>query len=167
MTFVVGDLFLILPELLVITAACVIFVLDPVLHGPSKDSLVWLSLGTLAICMGLTASQVSAPTMVFSGLVVIDAYGAFWKLLLYFVTGLTILLSYSYHKEERLYFGEYYGFILLALTGMMVMVSAADLLTIYLGLELMSLSLYALVAIDRDSARATEAAMKYFVLLIF
>ncbi len=167
MTFVVGDLFLILPELLVITAACVIFVLDPVLHGPSKDSLVWLSLGTLAICMGLTASQVSAPTMVFSGLVVIDAYGAFWKLLLYFVTGLTILLSYSYHKEERLYFGEYYGFILLALTGMMVMVSAADLLTIYLGTELMSLSLYVMAGLKRAEPRSLEASAKYFVLGAF
>ncbi len=167
MTFAVGDLFLILPELLVITAACVIFVLDPVLHGPSKDSLVWLSLGTIAICMGLTASQVSAPTMIFSGLVVIDAYGAFWKLLLYFVTGLTILLSYSYHKEERLYFGEYYGFILLALTGMMVMVSAADLLTIYLGTELMSLSLYVMAGLKRAEPRSLEASAKYFVLGAF
>lgn len=167
MTFAVGDLFLILPELLVITAACIVFVLDPVLHGPRKDSLVWLSLGTLAICMGLTASQVSAPTMVFSGLVVIDAYGTFWKLLLYFVTGLTILLSYSYHKEERLYFGEYYGFILLALTGMMVMVSAADLLTIYLGTELMSLSLYVMAGLKRAEPRSLEASAKYFVLGAF
>lgn len=167
MTFAVGDLFLILPELLVITAACIVFVLDPVLHGPRKDSLVWLSLGTLAICMGLTASQVSAPTMVFSGLVVIDGYGTFWKLLLYFVTGLTILLSYSYHKEERLYFGEYYGFILLALTGMMVMVSAADLLTIYLGTELMSLSLYVMAGLKRAEPRSLEASAKYFVLGAF
>ncbi|MDH5741852.1 MAG: proton-conducting transporter membrane subunit, partial [Nitrospira sp.] len=167
MTFSVGDLFLILPELLVITAACVVLVLDPVLRGPSKDGLVWLSLGTLVICIGLTASQVSGPTAIFSGLVIVDAYGAFWKLLLYFVTGLTILLSYSYLKEERLYFGEYYGFILLALAGMMVMVSADDLLTIYLGTELMSLSLYVLAGLKRAEPRSLEASAKYFVLGAF
>lgn len=167
MTFPVEDLFLILPELLVITAACVVLVLDPVLRGSDKDSLVWLSLGTIAICLGLTSSQVSDPTLIFSGLVVIDAYGAFWKLLLYFVTGLTILLSYSYLKEERLYFGEYYGFILLALSGMMVMVSASDLLTLYLGTELMSLSLYVMVGLKRAEPRSLEASAKYFVLGAF
>ena len=109
MPFSSADLFLILPELLIVTAACIVFVLDPVLRTSDKDGLVWLSLGTLAVCMGLTASQIQAPATIFSGLVVIDAYGAFWKLLLYFVTGLTILLSHSYLKEERLYFGEYYG----------------------------------------------------------
>ena len=167
MTFSAADLFLILPELLVITAACIILVLDPVLRASDKDGLVWLSLGTLAICMGLTASQMSAPTMIFSGLVVIDAYGAFWKLLLYFVTGLTVLLSHSYLKEERLYFGEYYGFVLLSLSGMMVMVSAADLLTLYLGTELMSLSLYVMAGLKRSEPRSLEASAKYFVLGAF
>jgi len=167
MTFSAADLFLILPELLVITAACIVLVLDPVLRVSDKDSLVWLSLGTLAVCMGLTASQIQAPATIFSGLVVIDAYGAFWKLLLYFVTGLTILLSHSYLKEERLYFGEYYGFVLLALSGMMVMVSSADLLTLYLGTELMSLSLYVMAGLKRSEPRSLEASAKYFVLGAF
>ena len=167
MTFSSADLFLILPELLIITAACIILVLDPVLRASDKDGLVWLSLGTLAICMGLTASQINTPASIFSGLVVIDAYGAFWKLLLYFVTGLTILLSHSYLKEERLYFGEYYGFVLLALSGMMVMVSSADLLTLYLGTELMSLSLYVMAGLKRSEPRSLEASAKYFVLGAF
>src|SRR5574337_1818806 len=167
MTFSVGDLFLVLPELLVITAACIVLVLDPVLRPSDKDALVWLSLGTLAVCMGLTASQMKAPVEAFNGLVIIDTYGAFWKLLLYFVTGLTILLSHSYLKEERLYFGEYYGFVLLALAGMMVMVSAADLLTIYLGSELMSLALYVMAGLKRSEPRSLEASAKYFVLGAF
>jgi len=167
MTFSPGDLYLILPELLVIAASCVVFALDPVLHPSKKDGLAWLSLGTLAMCMGLTASQMSHAASAFGGLVVIDAYGCFWKLLLYFVTGLTVLLSYSYLKEERLYFGEYYGFILLALAGMMVMVSAADLLTIYLGTELMSLSLYVMAGLKRAEPRSLEASAKYFVLGAF
>lgn len=167
MTFVVHDLFLILPELLVITAACMVLALDPVIPASKKDGLAWLSLGTLAICMGLTASQMSHPGTAFGGLVVMDAYGAFWKLLLYFVTGLTVLLSFSYLKEERLYYGEYYGFVLLALCGMMVMVSAADLLTIYLGTELMSLSLYVMAGLKRSEPRSLEASAKYFVLGAF
>lgn len=167
MNFSAGDLFLILPELLVVTAACVVLVLDPILRTSAKDGLVWLSLGTLAVCMGLTASQMTVPVSIFSGLVIIDPYGGFWKLLLYFITGLTILLSYSYLKEERLYFGEYYGFILLALCGMMVMVSATDLLTIYLGTELMSLSLYVMAGLKRSAPRSLEASAKYFVLGAF
>ena len=167
MTFSAGDLFLILPELLIIAAACIVLVLDPVLRPSDKDGLVWLSLATLAVCMGLTASHMGVRETIFSGLVVIDTYAIFWKLLLYFVTGLTILLSYSYLKEERLYFGEYYGFILLSLCGMMVMVSAADLLTMYLGTELMSLSLYVMTGLKRSEPRSLEAAAKYFVLGAF
>lgn len=167
MTFSAADLFLVLPELLVVMAACIVFVLDPVLRASDKDGLVWLSLGTLAVCMGLTASHIQAPATIFSGLVVIDAYGAFWKLLLYFVTGLTILLSHSYLKEEQLYFGEYYGFVLLSLSGMMVMVSSADLLTLYLGTELMSLSLYVMAGLKRSEPRSLEASAKYFVLGAF
>ncbi len=167
MTFASGDLLLVLPELLVITAACVVLALDPVLHPSQKDGLAWLSLGTLAVCMGLIASQMSHAALAFGGLVVIDAYGCFWKLLLCFVSGLTVLLSYSYLKEERLYFGEYYGFVLLALSGMMVMVSSADLLTIYLGTELMSLSLYVMAGLKRADPRSLEASAKYFVLGAF
>ena len=167
MTFQVHDLFLVLPELLVIAAACLVLALDPVLDASKKDGLAWVSLGTLAICMGLTAAQMDHPATAFGGLVVIDSYGAFWKLLLYFVTGLTVLLSFSYLREERLYVGEYYGFVLLALCGMMVMVSSADLLTIYLGTELMSLSLYVMAGLKRMESRSLEASAKYFVLGAF
>jgi NADH-quinone oxidoreductase subunit N len=97
----------------------------------------------------------------------VDPYAAFWKLLLYIVTGLTVLLSLVYLKSEHLHIGEYYGFILLALSGMMVMVSAADLLTIYLGIELMSLSLYVLAGLKRSEPRSLEASAKYFVLGAF
>jgi NADH-quinone oxidoreductase subunit N len=161
------DLFAILPELLVVFAACAVLVLDPITPSSKKDGLAWLSLGTMALCMGLTAARFGSPTTAFGGLVVIDNYSCFWKLLLYFVTGLTILLSFPYLKEERIYLGEYYGFILLALSGMMVMVSGADLLTIYLGTELMSLSLYVMAGLKRAEAKSLEASAKYFVLGAF
>ncbi len=167
MTIPWSDLVAVLPELLVIGAACLLLVLDPITTVPRKDGLAWIALATLAICCGITAAHLDGRTTVFGGLVIIDGYGAFWKLLLYVVTGMTILLSLAYLKEERIVLGEYYGFLLLALVGMMVMVSAADLLTIYLGTELMSLSLYILAGTKRYEARSLEAAAKYFVLGAF
>jgi len=167
MTFPLQDLMAILPELLVIGTACLILALDPILAADKKDLLAWLTLGALAMCMGLTSARLTGQTYAFSNLVVLDSYGAFWKLLLYIVTGLTVLLSLAYLKAERLSIGEYYGFILLALAGMMVMVSGADLLTIYLGTELMSLSLYVMAGLKRTEARSLEASAKYFVLGAF
>ena len=167
MTFPVQDLLGLLPELVVIGTACLILVLDPILAASKKDLLAWFTLAALAVCLGLTSSQLTGKQYAFSNMVVIDSYAAFWKLLLYTVTGLTVLLSFAYLKAERLNIGEYYGFILLALAGMMVMVSGADLLTIYLGTELMSLSLYVMAGLKRTDARSLEASAKYFVLGAF
>jgi NADH-quinone oxidoreductase subunit N len=164
MTLPIADILAILPELIVVTAACLVLALDPVIAPSRKNVLAWLSLGSLILCFGLTYSQMDARVTAFSDLVVIDPYASFWKLLLYLVSGLTIFLSLAYLKEERLNLGEYYGLLLLSLSGMMVMVSAADLLTIYLGTELMSLSLYVLAGFKRFEARSLEASAKYFVL---
>lgn len=167
MTLPFSDLMAILPELIIVAAACLVLVLDPIMPASKKDALAWLSLSALAICLGVTASQMGSRVSAFSDLVIVDPYACFWKLLLYVVTGLTILLSLPYLKAERLNLGEYYGFILLALSGMMVMVSAADLLTIYLGMELMSLSLYVMAGLKRADPRSLEASAKYFVLGAF
>ena len=167
MTLPVQDLLAILPELVVIGTACLILVLDPILAASKKDLLAWLTLAALAMCVGLTSSQMTGRQYAFSDMVVLDSYAAFWKLLLYIVTGLTVLLSLAYLKAEKLNIGEYYGFILLSLAGMMVMVSGADLLTIYLGTELMSLSLYVMAGLKRTEAHSLEASAKYFVLGAF
>ncbi len=125
MTLPLGDLLAILPELIVVGAACLVLALDPITPIEKKDWLTWLSLGALILCIGVTSSQMGAVTFAFSDLVVIDPYACFWKLLLYGGSGLTILLSLSYLKEERIHLAEYYGFLLLSLVGMMIMVSAA------------------------------------------
>lgn len=164
MTLPLSDLVAILPELIVIGAACLVFALDPLTPPARKDWLAWLSVAALAACAHLTVSRMGTSVSAFNDLVILDPFAGFWKLLLYGVTGFTILLSLAYLKAERLNLGEYYGFILLSLAGMMVMVSAADLLTIYLGMELMSLSLYVLAGFKRFEARSLEAAAKYFVL---
>ena len=164
------DLLALLPELIIVVTACLVIALDPVTPASRRDLLAWLSLGSLALCLGLTMGQIGVLNVrvaAFSDLVVGDAYARFWKVLLYGVTGLTILLSLPYLKAERIHLGEYYGFILLSLSGMMVMVSGADLLTIYLGTELMSLSLYVMTGLNRSKPRSLEAAAKYFVLGAF
>jgi NADH-quinone oxidoreductase subunit N len=165
-----ADLLALLPELIVLATACLVIVLDPITPASRRDLLAWLSVGALAICLGLTGWQISVENVrvsAFSDLVAIDAYARFWKILLYGVTGVTIILSLPYLKAERIHVGEYYGFILLALSGMLVMVSAVDLLTIYLGTELMSISLYVMAGLNRSKPRSLEASAKYFVLGAF
>ena len=134
MSLPLADLVTILPELLIVGMACLILVLDPITPTGKKDFLAWMSLGVLGVCALITMGDFGESTVAFSGLVVVDAYAAFWKILLYLVSGLTILLSMSYLKEEKMELAEYYAFVLLALVGMMVMVSGTDLLTIYLGI---------------------------------
>ncbi len=167
MSLPLGDLITILPELLVVGMACLILVLDPILSSAKKTVLSWMGLGVLGVCAFITMTDFGESTLAFSGLVLVDAYAAFWKMLLYVVSGLTILLSMSYLKEEQIDLAEYYAFVLLALAGMMVMVSGADLLTIYLGIELMSITLYIMAGFKRFEARSIESSAKYFVLGAF
>ncbi len=167
MTLPLSDLAAILPELIVVTAACLVLVLDPVTPAARKPWLAWMSLAALVMCFAITASKLDHQVTAFSDLIVIDPYASFWKLLLYVITGLIILLSLSYLKSEGIHLAEYYGFLMLSLTGMMIMVSAADLLTIYLGMELMSISLYILAGFKRLEPRSLEVSAKYFVLGAF
>lgn len=167
MTLPLADLVVILPEMLIVGMACLLLVLDPVTPAGKKGLLAWMSLGIVVVCSVVTMSGFGERVMAFSDLVVVDSYAVFWKMLLYLVSGLTILLSMGYLKEEKIQLAEYYAFVLLALTGMMVMVSGADLLTIYLGIELMSITLYIMAGIKRFEARSIESSAKYFVLGAF
>ena len=167
MTIPLADLVTILPEIIVVLAACALLVLDPITPASKKDFLAWMSLAALVVCFFVTMSNMTERVYAFSDLVIVDPYSSFWKLLLYVVSGLTILLSLTYLKEEGIDLAEFYGFILLSLVGMMVMVSGADLLTIYLGIELMSISLYVMVGFKRFEARSVESSAKYFILGAF
>jgi NADH-quinone oxidoreductase subunit N len=100
----------------------------------------------------------------FNGLFVVDHFANLLKIVCYLAVSAAIVYSRSYLYERGMLRGEFMSLLLFALLGMMVLISAASFLTVFLGLELMSLCLYAMVALNRDSAIATEAAMKYFVL---
>ena len=102
--------------------------------------------------------------LAFSGSFVVDPFAQFVKLLILMGSGLSIVMSLDYLKSERIQRFEYPILVILATLGMCMMVSANDLISLYMGLELQSLSLYVLASINRDSLRSTEAGLKYFVL---
>jgi NADH-quinone oxidoreductase subunit N len=104
------------------------------------------------------------PVLTMNGLFIDDPLSDVLKLFLYLTVAIVMVYSRDYLRERGLFKGEFFVLALFATLGMMVMVSASHFLTLYLGLELLSLSLYAMVALQRDSSVATEAAMKYFVL---
>jgi len=163
MTFTPPDLAPALPEIFVLAMACAILLVD-VIGKNSKVSYA-LTLLTLVGAMLLTAFTAAPETrFTFSGQFVDDAMGDVLKMIAYFATLTVVIYSRQYLADRGMMRGEYYVLALLAMLGMMVMISANNFLILYVGLELLSLSLYAMVAFQRDSKVATEAAMKYFIL---
>ncbi len=165
MTFVLPEFLPVMPEIFVLAMACLILVLDLFLTERTRIVSYRLAQATLLGAAILTLSLYSdQPRYTFGDSFVGDAMGDVLKVSMYVVTAGVFLFSRDYLKERGLFKGEYFVLGLFGLLGMMVLVSAHSFLTIYLGLELLGLSLYALVAFDRDSKVASEAAMKYFVL---
>ncbi len=152
-------------EVFVIAALCVILVIDVFLTDRSRWLTYVLSLLTLAGAAYMTVRNgVQSRTISFDGMYIADPMGDVLKLFAYGTVAVTFLYSREYLQRRGLFKGEYFILGLVALLGVMVMISAGSLLTVYLGVELLSLSLYAMVAFDRDSGIAAESAMKYFVL---
>ncbi len=157
------------PEIFLLVMACVILIADLFVsdeHRGITYMLTQLTLAGCAVVTWLTAAYMSTgePVHTFSGMFVGDMMSDVLKLLTYFGVMAILVYSRDYISVRGMFRGEFFALILFATLGMMVMISANHLLTLYLGLELLSLSLYAMVALQRDSATATEAAMKYFVL---
>ncbi|KPK48506.1 MAG: NADH:ubiquinone oxidoreductase subunit N [Thiotrichales bacterium SG8_50] len=153
-----------LPEIFVFSMACVILMASVLLPEKRRFISCGLALVTLVGAALLTIKGFGAGGVAFNGMFVGDALADTLKLAIYLVVFFVLVYSRDYLNSRDMYKGEYFVLALFAVTGMMIMVSAAHFLTLYLGLELLSLSLYAMVAFQRDSAPATEAAMKYFVL---
>src|SRR5882672_7106128 len=156
------------PEIFLLAAGCTILVIDLFLKDGARWVTYALSLAALAGCAGLTwlvtYMTQGQPAHTFNGMFVLDTMASVLKMFTYLAVALCLVYSRTYLADRGLYRGEYFVLVLFAALGMMVMISASHFLTLYLGLELMSLCLYSLVALNRDSALSTEAAMKYFVL---
>jgi len=163
--FVVPDLYPAAPELFLALMICFILLVDVFLGQARRWITSLLTMATLLGCALITYFTADGQSVLtFSNMFVDDLLADFLKLMLYFAVIAVLVYSRDYLAVRGLERGEFYVLLLCATLGMMVMISAAHLLSVYIGLELLSLSLYALVAIDRDSPRATEAAMKYFIL---
>ena len=153
------------PELFLLGMVCVILVADLFVSDARRIATYALTQSTLFGCFLLTyLTATPEPVTTFSDMFVDDLMADVLKLLVYLGVGVMLVYSRPYIAARGMFRGEFFVLVLFATLGMMVMISANHLLTLYLGLELLSLSLYALVALQRDSAVATEAAMKYFVL---
>lgn len=165
MTFPMPDLAPAFPEVFLLGATCVILVVDLLLRDGQRGIVYFLTHLALLTCATITVASGSGEVAyTFGGMFVDDAMADMLKLASYAAVALLLVYSREYLVMRGLFTGEFFVLALFALLGMMVMISANHFLTLYLGLELLSLSLYALVALQRESAVATEAAMKYFVL---
>jgi NADH-quinone oxidoreductase subunit N len=152
-------------EIFLLTAICVILLVDVFLDDSKRWVTYGLTMLTLAGCAFVTVHYaVDGRVTAFDGMFIADPMGDVLKLFSYGTVAVSLLYSREYLERNGLFRGEFFILALIALLGVMVMVSAGSLLTVYLGVELLSLSLYAMVAFDRDSGIAAESAMKYFVL---
>jgi NADH-quinone oxidoreductase subunit N len=165
MTAVPVGLWAAAPEIVVGGGACVILVVDLLLAESRRGASYWLTQLTLLAAALLTwLSPDETPLHVLSGMYVADKLADVLKIFAYLSAALTLFYSRAYLEVRSLFRGETFVLTLTSVLGMMVMISANSFVSLFLGLELMSLSLYAMIALQRDSGRAVEAAMKYFVL---
>lgn len=162
--FQVPDMQLALPEMLMLAISCFLLLF---VAFTSNKKMEWVHrfaiLGLFVTILSIVLSW-GQTGQTFSSTYIKDPLSDLLKLSICLLNVIVLIYSYSYLKARQLMQGEFYVLAMFATLGMMIMVSAAHFITLYLGLELMSLCLYALVAMQRDSVLATEAAMKYFIL---
>ena len=160
-----ADLHLIIPEVFVCAAAFGLLMVDLFLSPQRRGLTHFLALLVLVAAAVLTVRDMATgQSFAFAGFFVRDVAGDVLKLGIFGTTALVLVYAKPYLQDRDLFKGEFYALVLFAVLGMMLMVSAAGLVTLYLGLELLALSSYGLVGMDRDNKVASEAAMKYFIL---
>ncbi len=160
-----ADLIVALPEIILFALACLILIVEAYSKDPLHTLTYWTTQIALLITLALIMSSCPKEAVIaFNGGFISDGMSAILKAFMCGITFIVFLYSYEYLKEHKTIKGEYFVLGLFAVLGMMIMASAYSLLSIYLGLELLSLSLYAMVAMQRESESASEAAMKYFIL---
>lgn len=153
-----------LPEIIVITGACILLIAGLFVPKDRGHILVWASIAVIAAAAAATLALTGVVRPAYSGMFVVDGFASFFKVLFYLATAITLLLSRKYAEVEQIEKFEYYILLLFALAGMMIMASGIDLLSIYVGLELMALATYVLTGFMRQEPRSNEAALKYVIL---
>ncbi|MGA0960629.1 MAG: NADH-quinone oxidoreductase subunit NuoN [Sedimenticolaceae bacterium] len=164
MQFEMSTFIPVMPEIVMLVAACVVLIVDLFLTERTRLVTYALSLAALVVTGATIIATAGDPVVSFEGSFVRDAVADVMKMGILTVTGFAMVYAKDYLVQQGIYRGEYYTLALFSVLGMMIMSSAYNFITIYLGLELLALSMYALVAFNRDSMGGAEAAMKYFVL---
>ncbi|MEP9353685.1 NADH-quinone oxidoreductase subunit NuoN [Xanthobacter sp. KR7-65] len=154
----------VLPELLLAVSAIALILIGAFRGEGSANLVTGLAIAVLAAAGVLVLLQPATEVTAFHGALVIDAFGRFMKVLSVLGAVVSLIMAVDWQAREKQAKFEYAVLIVIATLGMFMLVSAGDLIALYLGLELMSLSLYVVAAINRDSVRSTEAGLKYFVL---
>ena len=164
--FETPDLSLLSTEIFMLIMACVVLVADLFVKDKEHTLTYYLTLFTMALGFYLTAQNgIIVPTEIaYAGTYIQDSMSVLLKLGIFIIAFIVTIYSRPYINVREILRGEYYMLVVFATLGALILVSAHSLLTIYLGLELMTLSTYAMVASHRDSTEASEAAMKYFVM---
>ncbi len=166
--FVFPDFYIAQPELILLGLACAVMLFDLYVRDARRSLTYALAqfalLGSALSVLNVLTGTMGDLAYTFNGLYVADVMGHILKLFACVTLSVVLIYSRTYLADRGLLKGEFLSLLLFALLGMFILISANSFLTIYLGLELLSLSLYAMVALNRDSALSTEAAMKYFVL---
>jgi NADH-quinone oxidoreductase subunit N len=163
-TFSLATLAPAMPEIVLLTLASALLLIDAFLAESDRYITYWLTQVTLVGTAVLTIFTIGPSLVTFNGMFVADMLSQLLKVAILVTVAATLMMSRTYLELRGLLKGEFLTLALFGTLGMMVMASAHNFVTLFLGLELMALSQYSLVALQRDSVRATEAAMKYFVL---
>ncbi len=159
-----ADLMPLLPELVLVGAAFALLLLDLFVSERQRGIVHILAIATLIAVAGMIALDVGGQGTVLNGMFIRDTMADVLKWVVCVISALAMVYTWSFLRERGLYKGEIAVLMLFSVAGMMLLISAGNLVMVYLGLEMLALCSYALVATDRDSPLASEAAMKYFVL---
>lgn len=162
-----ADFTTVFPLTLLVVWACVLLLVDLFIPKDRKSITALLSALGLAITLGFTLAQIGKELSGFQGMVTLDGFSTFVNALLLLSGLLGIGLSFGYIKRMNMERGEYYTLMLFSISGMMLMAQAADLIVVFLALELLSIPLYVLAAFDRPRLESEEAGLKYFLLGAF
>lgn len=153
-----------LPEISLVVGAMILLMLGAFRGNRSADLICWLSILLLLFAASLVIVMPATGKVAFDGAFIMDGFAQFMKVLTLMGSAIVIFMSFEFMREARLQKFEYPILIVLATAGMLMMISANDLIALYLGLELQSLALYVIAAFRTDSVRSSEAGLKYFVL---
>jgi NADH-quinone oxidoreductase subunit N len=162
------DLYLIAPEIIISAFGFLVLLVSVFSRSVGrKNYLGMIGLIGIIIAFFYTLPQIGSVKSGFGGMFISDGYALFFKILFLIISFLTILISMAYTQREGIEFGEYYALVLFGTLGMMLMAAGTHFITIFLGLETMSISIYILAGMMREDRRSAESALKYFLLGAF